>query len=248
MDSRSFLTRKLLHFSAAVITISSYCLLATTAHSAPVKVRWHKLHQSKPGLYDIAVSYPEFRGSSPLARAASAAFKLEALKDLGEFRKAAADDAHEFGKLRSEYGVDRTTQLGVVSDTVISGYLVNYDYSGGAHPNTIYVPITYGLVDGKPARLSVRQIASPSISPAEVLAKAVIPKINAIKKQNEGDPIGSIDMKYANRFIVTKSGITWVFSPYDIGAYAEGPFIIDVPWSDLRGLLRTAGPLAAYSK
>ena len=247
MDLRSVLTRNLWH-SAAALLVSSFCLSATSAHAASIKVRWHKLHQAKAGLYDIAVSYPEFRGSSPLARAASAAFKSEALKDLGEFRKAAIDDAHEFGKLRSAYGVDRTTQLGVVSDTIISGYLVNYDYSGGAHPNTIYVPITYGLVGGKPTRLTVRQIASPSVSPSDLLAKTVIPKINVIKKQNEGDPIGSIDMKYANRFIITKSGVTWVFSPYDIGAYAEGPFIIDVPWSDLRGLLRTAGPLAAYSK
>ena len=248
MDLRSVLSRHLLHSAAAAILMSLFCLHAPSAQAASIKVRWHKLHQAKAGLYDIVVSYPEFRSNSPLARAASAAFKSEALKDLGEFRKAAAEDAHEFGKLRSEYGVDRTTELGVVSDTVISGYLVNYDYSGGAHPNTIYVPITYGLVDGKPTRLTVRQIASPSVSPAEVLAKAVIPKINLIKKQNEGEPVGSIDMKYANRFIVTKSGITWVFSPYDIGAYAEGPFIIDVPWSDLRGLLRTAGPLAAYSK
>jgi len=232
----------------AAASMAALIGLSSVAAQRDISVRWRKMHQAKPGIYDVAVSYPQFSGSSPLARAASAAFKTEALRDLGEFRKNAISDAKEFGKLRGEYGIDRSAVLGIVSDTVISGYLVDYDYSGGAHPNTVYVPITYGLVNGKPERLTVRQIALPSVSPADVLAKTVIPQVNAIKKKNEGDPIGSIDLKYANRFIVTRKGITWVFSPYDIGAYAEGPFIIDVPWSRLHGLLRADGPLAAYAK
>ncbi len=41
---------------------------------------------------------------------------------------------------------------------------------------------------------------------------------------------------------------TWIFSRDDLGAYVQGPFIIDVPWSRLRGLLRTTGLLAAYAE
>lgn len=217
-------------------------LLAVT----PKGVEWKKIKQTKHGLYQIDVVYPKFTANSPLANAASAAFRVTASKSIKSLKSGAVEGKNADPNFQP-YALDITTTLGVVSSTVISGYLTDYSDSGGAHPNTILEPITFALVDNKPKKLALKDILKSGISPLQFASRIIIPRVNKMKKDRGGEIINSIDPAYLNNFIVTSKGITWLFSAYDIGSHAEGDYIINVPWKSLKTVLRSDGPLKEIS-
>jgi heat shock protein HslJ len=125
--------------------------------------------------------------------------------------------------------------IGVAKPGLISVYQQYYTYTGGAHPNTSYTGWTFGLVDGKPQKLKFANIQRTRMDSFAQYTQIVLPVLNDLKKARGVDQVFELPRENMDNFVVTPGGITWLFSPYDVGAYAEGPFFAKVSAQELKG-------------
>jgi hypothetical protein len=112
---------------------------------------------------------------------------------------------------------------------------MTFAYTGGAHPNRWYECRTFGLRNGRAARLKLQDFLPAGADPMEVANRLVIPRLKAMKASwfVEGTRT-SLEPEEVENFVVTPAGITWIFDPYAAGPYVEGEFFVKVPWSEIR--------------
>lgn len=179
--------------------------------------------------------------------------------DAEEGRRMADEDAAETGNTSwfMGYTLDITHKSTLVLEDVISVSDFTGTYTGGAHPNYflgggVYrkgeegsLPLSTFVSDGSAFNdLVIRALADERIErgfePAErAYVEAGLRELLA--------PSTEVPDVYAGRFLLAASteagkagGITVVFSPYDIGSYAEGSYQVTVPGGDLAPILTEA--------
>jgi hypothetical protein len=219
-------------------------LLAAAALAAPL-TKWRTVSDDRRGLYRLKASYPVFTADSPVARLANHAYRQAAQQATAQVRQEAIADAPRRRRLGAPmgYALDLRGHTSLVGERLLCGYLTDFRFTGGAHPSTNYLPMNFALVGGKAKRLVLKDLLARDASAAKLTVDAVLPELNRIKRGRGADPAVSLDPGLLDKFVVTANGITWLFAPGDAGAYAEGSYLVKVPWSRLEGLLRAAGPL-----
>jgi hypothetical protein len=217
-------------------------LLSATAAAAP-QVRWLTLKSSRPGLYDIRARYPELKGPGPVTALANREFRSEAESEAGSVRQAALGDRKLGAQRFGPYELRLSTHLSVVDDELVTGYLASDSFTGGAHGNAHYLPLNFGIVGGRAVKLRLKDLLRPEVDPVRFYSDATLPGLNQQKRAREASPVDEVPPQLVDRFVITRAGITWIFAPYDVGAYAEGAYFVKVPWEQMEGSLRTAGPL-----
>jgi hypothetical protein len=150
----------------------------------------------------------------------------------------------------------------VVGGRYISILRTDYTYTGGAHPNTTLETLIWDEQTKK--RISIRpfftDLSDNSRAMVEIL-NAVISSLTAEKKErgtfdasdNEWfkslQPslfkIGAVVLEPSTE-IGKSAGLTFHYSPYAVGPYAEGAYTAFVPWRILRPYL-TAEGLAIFA-
>ncbi len=45
-----------------------------------------------------------------------------------------------------------------------------------------------------------------------------------------------------HRFTLSPAGIRFYFDPYEMGPWVEGMYTVDVPWTELAGMVNLDGP------
>lgn len=144
----------------------------------------------------------------------------------------------------------------VVDDRYVSIVRADYEYTGGAHPNSTSDTILWDKSAGK--RISIRPFFTETADDGPTLKamrQGVIASLNAEKKQRgvEGTDTSAIEaiepkllkigpVSLAPSTVAGKSsGLTFHYSPYAVGAYAEGPYVAFVPWETLKPYLTPEG-------
>jgi hypothetical protein len=132
-------------------------------------------------------------------------------------------------------------------------------YEGGAHPNSVIDTILWDAMAKK--RMSVRPFFKETADNGPTmtaLAKAVRSDLVQQKKRNDvevDDPdkdtwLDAVTPQLLKLGPVTlapsteagkSSGLTFHFSPYGVGAYAEGLYTAFVPWTDFKAYLSGEG-------
>ena len=150
----------------------------------------------------------------------------------------------------------------VVAGRYISVLRTDYTYTGGAHPNTTLETLLWDEQTKK--RISIRpfftDLSDNSRAMVEIL-NAVISSLTAEKKErgtfdaNDNEwfkslqpslfKIGAVVLEPSTE-IGKSSGLTFHYSPYAVGPYAEGAYTAFVPWRILRPYL-TAEGLAIFA-
>jgi len=200
-----------------------------------------------PGLRaDVRVVVPEL-GPSPVQRAASRAIRQRCDEVLRDFSRAVRETRELRKKVpdmpdyRFELSIEPTVSLN--SSRRVSVLLTVFEFTGGAHPNTRHETYLFAA-DGQGAkRIRLSDLLRPGQSPQAFAATELLPELNRIKAARDVDPAESIDAQALESFVATPAGITWVFSPHTVGAYAEGTYIVKLSWERLRPYLRDRLPL-----
>lgn len=218
------------------------CLAVVQGSFAQGAVQWKSNELSRAGWWKAKATYPVWNKPAGAQVLASELFKSEALGRYNRFLNETRELMRDLGKPHAEHFLELKSTLSVNTPQVVSGYLTHFEYTGGAHPNTFYHTINVGIVNGKPARLSLKSLLASGVSPQQVLNEVALPKLNAAKQKRGLEPVDRIDPKLADSFILTPQGITWIFQPYAVGAYVEGTYIIKATWNDLSGVLNPNGP------
>ena len=144
---------------------------------------------------------------------------------------------------------DTLVSLGVATG-VVTLVAHDFDYSGGAHPNTVATALLWDKTEKR------------RISPADLFAKgadlsslerALCDAVNTAKKARPGAvPIKVGDMwacpKLKDLAIVLApgdaagkaGGLTFLLDAYAVGPYAEGPYYLTLPASTFQTLLAPA--------
>lgn len=146
-------------------------------------------------------------------------------------------------------------QTSKVGGRYVSIVRMDYVYTGGAHPNTEINTILWDL-DAK-KQISVRPFFTETADDGptmKALQAAAIAAVKAEKKAREVEDDGiwqrGIEPKLLNVGAVSlapstiadkSAGLDFHYSPYAVGSYAEGSYIVFVPWEVFKAYLSPQG-------
>lgn len=123
----------------------------------------------------------------------------------------------------------------------VSIMISGYQYMGGAHGFTVFIPINYDLKNN--TRIELSDLFK---SGADYLTKLSTYSIARLKTKLGADA----DQKWIEDgaaakaenyqlFTFSESGLKITFGDYQVAAYAAGPQNVTIPWSELKTILNT---------
>jgi hypothetical protein len=144
----------------------------------------------------------------------------------------------------------------VVDGRYVSIVRDDYEYTGGAHPNSTSDTILWDKSAGK--RISIRPFFTETEDNGPTLKamqQGIVISLQAEKKQrgledSDLSAIAAIEPKLLKIGPVSlapstvkgkSSGLTFHYAPYAVGSYAEGGYVAFVPWEVLQPYLTPEG-------
>lgn len=213
--------------------------------SAPVKSQMFAAMDGKlilnASTYQVNLA-PESAAMYPKLQAALEKLSKENLNSMNDMMIEWNTDLQEEYKIGKENGIYQneapfTYDLsygGLRADsTVFSCYGTEYVYLGGAHPVTYYKAVTIDTKSGK--RLSLSDVLQTTDGFAELLATETIKQLDdreAIFDQKELVKNIQYMMDHNDlQFGLTEDGMQVFFGNYEIGPYAMGTAVVNLPQS-----------------
>jgi hypothetical protein len=208
--------------------------------------------KNKPKLFDINIDYPELIATDAPAAAAkfNRLIKTIAEREFAEFRKLMFEQTTEDLKFARERGVNNYLEAGYridfADERVVSvGFAVS-TYTGGAHPNHHSLTVNFDLKTGR--RIELAELFKPGASYLKIISDYCVKDLKTkTGEMSDEDWIRSGAGPAKENFrswSITKKGILINFDPYQVAAYAAGPFEVLVPYDELKGVLRQDSPVA----
>ncbi len=215
---------------------------------AKLGVVYKKLSKQREGYWSAVSTVPQFSGMTPLAKFANQVLENYATSGFDEFAKAVQANMGN-RKPQAPFQHLGKPYVSVARPDLISVYFDRSEYTGGAHPNRYFGAFTFALVGGKPRTLQLADLFRKDVDPLAVTSALVIPILREKKAAWVVDgTMKALDANQANNFVVTPTALTFLFEPYSAGAYAQGPFVAKVPFSEFGDSLDESGPLAPLMK
>lgn len=122
-----------------------------------------------------------------------------------------------------------------------------YTYTGGAHGNTSYISQNYSLTG---ENIKLVNLSDLFIADSNFINILSIYLIKELKEQGasliENGEITEFNEKDLHAFAISPRGLLFAFSPYSVASYAEGPFFVTVPYSEIRQIINPDGPLKEF--
>lgn len=122
------------------------------------------------------------------------------------------------------------------ADCLLSTYFDQYEFTGGAHGNTIRSSSNWDLITGQPIEMEDLFEASEDYS--RIVITQIINLANQQFRKNENiyfDDYKELIIKYFNpsHFNLNPEGITVYYQQYEIGPYVSGIITFDIPYNRL---------------
>jgi hypothetical protein len=237
-----------------VTSITGLAVLASLAHAAPPK----PVISTKTKAVEISVAFDD----TIKVRTELAASILGEGKRWAERERREADrewqNSPELFRGGQRWTLERDyAVVSVVADRYVSILRTDYTYTGGAHPNTTLETVLWDEQTKK--RISIRPFFNDLSDNSRAMVEiqnAVISSLTTEKKERGTyDPsdnewfknlqpslfkIGAVVLEPSSE-AGKSSGLTFHYSPYAVGAYAEGAYTAFVPWRILRPYLTAEG-------
>jgi hypothetical protein len=207
--------------------------------------------ESKTPYADVRLTLPDaIRPQTDL----HARLYAEEVRRLRQFIEGAQGELTEAGAETDRPKYEKTITITAAAETarLFSLKRVDFDYSGGAHPNTL----TSGLLWDKALK---RRIGLTDLlrkdADLTALDQALCSAINAAKRARVPDGASitfdgkdfSCPRAADTAFVLTPgtvpgraAGLTFLIGPYQVGPYAEGGYEIALPVAGFRSLLAVA--------
>jgi len=245
---------------------------AFSLHQAPIEfsngaeiIAKHIKESNKKLKYDVDVLYPQLTGGTDpnlekfnqaaraLVTRKVADFKKEMMPAPGEGEP--ADEAPEPDETsNSDINVTYTVEL-AKDDLIAIEFAVSSYSAGAAHPNSHTEVLNFDLKNGRPLKLA--DLFSPGAKYVQALSSYCIQELQK-KTKEQGDYSMSDDdwikkgaapelANYQN-WTITRKGIGITFDPYQVGPYAAGPQHVDVPYANLKDIVKPDSPISQFIK
>ena len=211
---------------------------------------------NKQSRYRIDVVYPQIEGDARFDK-----FNKEAramvTKNVAAFKTSETSNETDAGsEIPAETQtstLDSDYQIRLAADDLISIEFSESAYSrGAAHPNSYTTVLNYDVRNGK--KLALADLFNAKSNYVKVISDYCIKDLKQQAKK-EKDSMLTDDMIQSgasaradnfNAWTITKQGLWITFDPYQVAAYAAGPQQVLVPYSALKDLIKTDGPISAF--
>lgn len=208
--------------------------------------------------YKIDISYPSFNSNKnkTISLELNAYFLGRAIKTLSELRHEKIEeynltDEEWFTDLKNEYS--ESFAIAYASKNILSISLTLFMYfSGAAHGNFAFKTLNF---DTRNTLIEIRldDLFKADCNYLERISELTIKQLcreywektredadeNTIEWFRDG---ASPDIGNFENFLITDKGLTFLFPPYQVGPYAMGTWTVEIPYFELRDLLRSNGP------
>ncbi len=157
------------------------------------------------------------------------------LKEFEDFTKENAD----MPTLGWEYDGSGDTLL--ISPKVISIYYQVYSFTGGAHGNSNISYLNFNAQTGD--LLELTDIVSDTTA-LKKIAELKFEKTQKVFAKDNDFEFNKADYFWGNPFFlpaniaVTKTGLLFMYNPYEAAAYAIGPISFDLTWQELGAIVK----------
>jgi len=214
--------------------------------------RLARIHRLQGSDREVWVSYPEFDaprfGTLNAQLAARAKRQLQINRDWSQTQR---KENREAGMPpESVAAISRSNECDVewMRPDLVSLGCREFEYAGGAHPNTESYSENYALDGGgKPRKLALRDIVRTSPAAMAQLSRLLI---EDLKRQRASAVIDGSIKDFSKElgangipFTLLPRGVAFQFSPYVVGSYAEGSFRVVIPYRKVAALLNANGPV-----
>jgi hypothetical protein len=192
--------------------------------------------------YDIV--YPQFDGPTSDFAAINARFADAAKKKAAD----ATPGANARPDLKQQWTYGQSFTVKRPSADVVSIGIQFWGYSGGAHGYGAMHCTLVDLYTGK--ALGPQAVFAPGEQWLRVMSQIVGADL---KKQFVDKPGFDDALEPANlakllsesgRYCWTAKGLDLVFNAYDVGPYSSGPYDVEIPYDQLKPILRADGPIS----
>ena len=205
---------------------------------------------SKNPKYEIEISYPQITGPN-----ASAAFNNEMValinNTIGDFKKDTGDASTDLPADSQGSSLTVGYQVTAATPEFISVVLTVSEYSAGAaHPNSYSVSVNYDLRTGKRIRLG--DLFTTGSGYLQSISKICVTKLKSkLGQDSDADWIqrgAGPKLDNYKDWNITSTGLEITFDAYQVAAYAFGPQLVFMQYSELKPLIKADGPLAAFMR
>jgi hypothetical protein len=185
---------------------------------------------------ELLVRYPEFQGSGH--RAIDVLVRREVNRIANGVKKEYENEIMAFGESACRddsgpvnYSLDYTVPYQGPRYWAVE--FTESMFTGGAHPNRLVFGLNLDLKTGRALRL------------ANIVKPDGLGDINRLVKKGIADQLGAEESFFEGyptldqpQFTITAEGLRFVFSPYEVAAYANTPHPVTIPWESLRARLK----------
>lgn len=212
--------------------------------------------------YEIDAEYPQLTGSgSPNYEKFNQTVRGLVTKKVAAFKKEMTPDPDDPPPTESpteSMGSDLSIAyvIALAKDDLISVLLDVGSYSAGAaHPNSYSEVVNFDLKNGKLLKLA--DLFQPGSKHLQTIAAYCSADLKKQGKQKGEDSMldddwiqrgAGPDAENYSSWTIGKKGLGFVFDSYQVAAYAAGPQHVLVPYSALKDIIKTDGPIAAFVK
>ena len=218
--------------------------VAEAAATGPLK------YESATPYAKVSLSLPEAIKTQPELYAS---LYRQEVADLAKYAEGAQADRTEAGGDSAMGPYEKTIVYGdpVQTSRLFSAMRTDFDYSGGAHPNTVATALLWDKTEKR--RITPTDLFAKGADTA-ALERSLCAAVNTAKKARPGaQPISTkadtwscpklkdVALVLAPGSTANKAaGLTFLLDAYAVGPYAEGPYYITLPVSAFQTLLAPA--------
>lgn len=144
------------------------------------------------------------------------------------------------------YEYDIKTDMETGKDSIWNYTVTNFQYTGGAHPNTYSKWINIDKTTGK---ILTADEVFPKESNKEICSLILKALLKEVNSRMETDTIRSIeglqsigilldtDLYIPENFLLEKDGVSFLYNRYEIAPYSTGDFKLNIAYSDIETYL-----------
>lgn len=214
-----------------------------TAISDTVSFTTAKIQKKKPAVYEVDISFPQIdKGDAGVAAAFNAAVRNPLDKEVADVVKDALEAEKENVIGPGMWSITMDAMATYQSPRLINSFLSGSVYTGGAHPNLIYQNVILDRTTKKSLHVKDLFVSADKglAFLSEASRKALKQKSDAMAMSDEDWLKTGTEPDDANfsQTHLTEQGLTIIFPPYQVAAYAAGPQEVQIPWKDVQSLIK----------
>lgn len=215
--------------------------------------------ENKKRGYRVDAEYPRVEGAGKF----NALAEEFVTKEVAEFKRGAGRQPGEKDSMpdAADDSIDIRYFVRLLTADLISvEFQIDYYEHGAAHGSHLFYEINYDAKAGR--ELQLADLFRPNSDYLKRVSEVAIRQVRRWNKDSAADGGGgepylleegitagaAPDAENYHNWTITPRGLAITFDYYQLGAYAAGAPKVVLPYADLKGVIRTGGPLAPFLK